>query len=72
MEGAKAANAQTSDPSVISDPSAFWGHGEEGSASAASSYPADAMPMPSAPAIEATPAIPAAPTLEPAVVPPGQ
>jgi tetratricopeptide (TPR) repeat protein len=40
---AKAADAQSYDPSVISDPSTFGGD-QEGSASAASSYPADAMP----------------------------
>jgi len=53
----KAANAQTSEPGVITDPSAFWGHDSEGSASAASSFPTDAMP--SAPAL--TPTLPASP-----------
>ena len=42
---AKAADAQSYDPSVISDPSTFGGD-QQGSASAASSYPADAMPSP--------------------------
>ena len=41
--GAKAANAQTSDPSVITDPTVFGG-GQEGSASASSNEPADATP----------------------------
>ena len=66
---AKAADAQSYDPSVISDPSTFGGD-QEGSASAASSYPADAMPsltptlpsgpMPASPsyAIEAPPMAP--------------
>ncbi len=57
---AKAANSQTSDPSVISDPSVFWGQEEGAGASASSSYPADAA-MPAAPSTEAMPAIPAAP-----------
>lgn len=42
---AKAADAQPYDPSVISDPSTFGGE-QQGSASAASSYPADAAPPP--------------------------
>ncbi|MBK5197161.1 MAG: TIR domain-containing protein [Methyloceanibacter sp.] len=50
--------ARNSDPSVISDPSAFWGHGEEGSASASSNYPAA---MPAAPSTEAMPALPESP-----------
>jgi len=73
-EGAKAAKAQTSDPSVISDPSRFWGSQEGVSGSAASSFPADAA-MPSlTPTLPARPmpAIPAAPSMGPAVVPPGR
>ena len=63
-EALQAANAaQTSEPGVITDPSAFGGHEDLGSASAASSYPADAMP--SAPTL--TPTLPAAPM--PAQVP---
>ncbi len=56
-EALQAANAQTSEPGVITDPSAFGGQEELGSASAASSYPADAMP--SAPAL--APTLPASP-----------
>ena len=48
----------TPDPSreetVISDPSRFWGRDQQGSASASSSYPADALPGPA----EAYPASP--------------
>ncbi len=48
----------TPDPSreetVISDPSRFWGQDQQGSASASSSYPADALPGPA----EAYPASP--------------
>ena len=40
---AKAADAQSYDPSVISDPSTFGGE-QQGGASAASNYPADAAP----------------------------
>ena len=58
VTGANAPQSQASDPSVISDPSAFGGP-EEGNASAASSYPIDAMPT--APAIQAAPALPATP-----------
>jgi tetratricopeptide (TPR) repeat protein len=55
---AKAADAQPYDPSVISDPSTFGGE-QQGSASAASSYPADAAPPPYADmAPEAMPASP--------------
>jgi tetratricopeptide (TPR) repeat protein len=44
------------DETVITDPSRFWGQDQEGSASAASSYPADAMPPPPAyPASEGPP-----------------
>lgn len=57
---ANAANAQTSDPSVISDPSVFWNSQQGLSGSAASSFPADAA-MPAAPSIEAMPALPASP-----------
>jgi tetratricopeptide (TPR) repeat protein len=49
---AKAADAQSYDPSVISDPSTFGKH-DELSGSASSSYPADAMPA--SPSIEAEP-----------------
>jgi tetratricopeptide (TPR) repeat protein len=55
---ANAANAAASDPSVITDPSAFGGQ-TEGSASAASSYPVDAMPA--SPPAAYMPAAPAAP-----------
>lgn len=41
--GAGQANAEPADPSIITDPSKFWGE-QEGSASAAGSYPVDAMP----------------------------
>lgn len=58
-EGAKAADAQNSDPSVISDPSQFWNSERELSGSAASSYPADA-------------AMPASPSMGPAGVPSGE
>jgi hypothetical protein len=55
---AKAADAQSYDPSVISDPSTFGGE-EQGAASAASNYPADAAPPPYADmAPEAMPASP--------------
>ena len=54
----KAPSVQAAEPGVITDPSQFGGE-QQGSASAASSYPIDAMP--SAPAVEAMPAIPAAP-----------
>jgi hypothetical protein len=67
---AKAADAQSYDPSVISDPSTFTGE-QQRAASAASSDPTDAMP--SYPAVEAAPppmavmpAIPASPPQIPA------
>ena len=68
---AKAANAQTSDPSVISDPSRLWGSQQGLDGSAASNFPADATPsltptLPTGP----IPAIPAAPSMGPAVIPP--
>ncbi len=54
---------------VISDPSRFWGQDQQGSASASSSYPADAMPAPA----EAYPASPSMdPTPMPAEPPPPQ
>jgi hypothetical protein len=62
-EALQAANTQLSEPGVITDPSAFSGHEDLGSASAASSFPADAMP--SAPTL--TPTLPASPM--PAQVP---
>jgi tetratricopeptide (TPR) repeat protein len=62
-EALQAHNTQPSEPGVITDPSAFAGQEELGSASAASSFPADAMP--SAPAL--TPTLPASPM--PAQVP---
>jgi len=63
VTGANAPQLQAADPSVISDPSAFGEHDQEGSASASSSYPADAMPA--SPSIDAEPAFPAE-------APPGQ
>jgi tetratricopeptide (TPR) repeat protein len=57
--GAKEPQSEASDPSVISDPSKFWGAQEGVAGSAASSYPAEAMPA--APSIEAMPALPASP-----------
>jgi hypothetical protein len=63
VTGANAPQLQAADPSVISDPSAFGEHDQEGSASASSSYPADAMPA--SPSIDAEPALPAE-------APPGQ
>lgn len=53
---ASAVKTEPSDPSVITDPSAFWGQ-QEGSAAASSGYPADAA----APPMAIEPAIPAAP-----------
>ena len=67
-EGAKAADAQNSDPSVISDPSQFWNSERELSGSAASSYPAEAKSLPFA----AIPALPASPPMGPAGVPSGE
>ena len=49
----KAASVQAAEPGVITDPSQFGGE-QEGSASAAESYPIDAMPA--APALTPTPA----------------
>jgi hypothetical protein len=63
VTGANAPQLQAADPSVISDPSAFGEHDQGGSASASSSYPADAMPA--SPSIDAEPALPAE-------APPGQ
>jgi hypothetical protein len=59
VDVAKAANAETADPAVISDPSRFWGQDQQGGAAAASSYPAEAMPA--SPPVATMPAIPAAP-----------
>lgn len=56
---AKAANSQASDPSVITDPSRFWGPQDGVAGSAASSYPTDAMPA--APPMAVKPALPASP-----------
>jgi hypothetical protein len=63
VTGANAPQLQAADPSVISDPSAFGEHDQGGSASASSSYPADARPA--SPSIDAEPALPAE-------APPGQ
>lgn len=57
---AKAADSQSYDPSVISDPSYFGGEQQGSSASAAESYPADAAPPPYA---DMAPALPAAPSM---------
>jgi tetratricopeptide (TPR) repeat protein len=48
------------DKTVITDPSRFWGQDQEGSASAASSYPAEAMPAAPAEAYPASPPMDAA------------
>lgn len=48
----------------------FWGSQDGVAGSAASSYPADAMPA--APPMAIKPALPAAPAMGPAVVPPGR
>ena len=52
---AQAAQSQVSDPSVITDPSKFWGSQEGVAGSAASSYPADAMPA--SPSMETMPSL---------------
>jgi hypothetical protein len=68
VDVAKAANAETADPAVISDPSRFWGQDQLGGAAAASSYPAEAMPA--SPPVATMPAIPAAPApTAPAFIP---
>ncbi|HZJ13184.1 MAG TPA: tetratricopeptide repeat protein, partial [Methyloceanibacter sp.] len=69
LAAAKAAHTEVSDPSVITDPSRFWGPQQGLAGSAASSFPADAA-MPAARPMELQPAIPAAPSMGPAVVPP--
>ena len=61
VAAAKAPHTDTPIPSVITDPSRFWGQDQEGSASASSSYPAKALPaapaeaFPAAPSMETTP-----------------
>jgi tetratricopeptide (TPR) repeat protein len=65
----KAAKTEADDPSVITDPSRFWDDQQGVAGSAASSYPTDAMPaFPSA--VGPVPAMPAAPSMGPAVIPP--
>ena len=61
-----AVKAEPSDPTVITDPSAFWGQ-QEGSAAAASEYPAEAMPA--SPSMETTPMPAAPPPTTPAFIP---
>jgi len=58
--GASEAKAEPSDPSVITDPSKFWGAQEGVAGSAASSYPTDAA-IPASPSVDAMPALPASP-----------
>ncbi|MEX1060016.1 MAG: toll/interleukin-1 receptor domain-containing protein [Methyloceanibacter sp.] len=69
---AKAAQPQASDPSVITDPSKFWGDQQGVAGSAASSYPTDAAAMPPEypAAIEASPPLAASPPMLPAEAPP--
>jgi tetratricopeptide (TPR) repeat protein len=62
VAAAAAAKTEADDPSVITDPSKFWG-AQEGvagsSAATAPAYPADAMPA--SPSIDAMPTRPASP-----------